>query len=130
MKELRTAAEVLERLSHNQDALRAAVEVSALPRILPRLLNTAPKGDRRPVLTLPGYGGADGSMWLTREFLRRLNYRCYALELGRNLDSGDARIQSVDDALRFRAARYRWILRITRGGAVAPGSLKKRHPCR
>lgn len=26
MKELRTAAEVLERLSHNQDALRAAVE--------------------------------------------------------------------------------------------------------
>lgn len=26
MKELRTVAEVLERLSHNQDALRAAVE--------------------------------------------------------------------------------------------------------
>lgn len=26
MKELRTAAEVLERLSHNQDALRAAIE--------------------------------------------------------------------------------------------------------
>ncbi|MCL8329453.1 hypothetical protein M9Y56_10045 [Pseudomonas juntendi] len=26
MKEIRTAAEVLERLSHNQDALRAAVE--------------------------------------------------------------------------------------------------------
>ncbi len=26
MKELQTAAEVLERLSHNQDALRAAVE--------------------------------------------------------------------------------------------------------
>lgn len=26
MKELRTAAEVLERLSHNKDALRAAVE--------------------------------------------------------------------------------------------------------
>lgn len=84
------------------EPLRAAIEVAALPRLLPRLIKTSPKGDGRPVLTLPGYGGADGSMWLTREFLSRLNYRCYALELGRNLDTGADRIRSVDDALRFR----------------------------
>lgn len=84
------------------EPLRAAREVSSLPRRLPGLLKAAPKGDGRPVLTLPGYGGADGSMWLTREFLRRLNYRCYGLALGRNLDKGADRIRSVDDALKFR----------------------------
>lgn len=84
------------------EPLRASLEVAALPWQLPRALRALPRGDGHPVLTLPGYGGADGSMAVMRAALKRQGYRSHALELGRNLDRGEDRIQSVDDALRFR----------------------------
>lgn len=84
------------------EPLRAYFEVASLPWRLPSALRSVPRGDGHPVLTLPGYGGADGSMAVMRAALKRQGYRTHALELGRNFDSGDDRIQSVDDAIRFR----------------------------
>ena len=59
-------------------------------------------GDGHPVLVLPGYGAADGSTLVLRFFLKRIGYKPFALSLGRNVEGVDDRIQSVDDANRFR----------------------------
>jgi pimeloyl-ACP methyl ester carboxylesterase len=53
-------------------------------------------------LVLPGYGAADGSTALLRFFLKKIGYRPFALEAGRNVEGMENRIQSVDDATRFR----------------------------
>jgi hypothetical protein len=58
--------------------------------------------DGHPVLVLPGYGAADGSTSILRFFLKRIGYKPFALALGRNVEGVDDRIQSVDDASRFR----------------------------
>lgn len=81
---------------------RATIEFSLLPWRARALVKEAPKGDGRPVLALPGYGGADGSMAVLRFFLKSVGYNAQALALGRNLDAADDRIRSMDDALRFR----------------------------
>ncbi len=44
----------------------------------------APRGDGRPVLVLPGLFNSDRSNFALRGFLRRLGYRAYRWELGRN----------------------------------------------
>lgn len=84
------------------EPLRASLELATTLTCLPLLARLSPRGDGRPVLTLPGYGGADGSMAGVRTFLKACGYLPYALELGRNLDQGADRIRSVDDAIRFR----------------------------
>jgi pimeloyl-ACP methyl ester carboxylesterase len=47
-------------------------------------LRGAPHGDGRPVLLLPGLVNSDRSNFAMRGFLRRLGYRAYGWELGRN----------------------------------------------
>lgn len=81
---------------------RASLETTALLWQLRRLLKDCPRGQGQPVLTLPGYGGGDGSMLALRYFLNRLGYRAYGLELGRNRESAEERIMCVDDAIAFR----------------------------
>lgn len=93
------------------EPLRAMRDFGACATLLPGLIKLSPKGDRRPILLLPGYGGADGSMAGLRYFLSRLNYNSYALNLGRNIDTGAQRIRSVDDANRFRATMVEQILK-------------------
>jgi pimeloyl-ACP methyl ester carboxylesterase len=82
---------------------RASRETSTLLWQLRHLLRQAPRGHGQPVLTLPGYGGGDGSMLMMRYFLRRLGYNALGLELGRNREPAEERIMCVDDALAFRA---------------------------
>jgi pimeloyl-ACP methyl ester carboxylesterase len=53
-------------------------------------------------LVLPGYGAADGSTAVLRFFLKAIGYTPFALEAGRNVEGMENRIQSVDDATRFR----------------------------
>ena len=49
-----------------------------------RRLGSMPKGDGRPVLVLPGLFNSDRSNVALRGHLRRLGYRSYGWELGRN----------------------------------------------
>jgi pimeloyl-ACP methyl ester carboxylesterase len=71
--------------------LRLAVELpraawSVASHVLARRqLREAPRGDGRPVLILPGLANTDRSNFVMRGFLRRLGYRVYRWELGRNL---------------------------------------------
>ncbi|MBT8075074.1 MAG: alpha/beta hydrolase, partial [Gammaproteobacteria bacterium] len=69
---------------------------------LGRLIRDHSGGDGHPVLVLPGYGAADGSTAVLRFFLRRIGYRPFGLEAGRNFEGLENQIQSVDDATRFR----------------------------
>jgi hypothetical protein len=81
---------------------RAALETLEVFSQLPRLIRRAPHGKGQAVLTLPGYGGSDDSMRAMRYFLKRIGYKAYSQELGRNYESSQERIKSVDDALAFR----------------------------
>jgi pimeloyl-ACP methyl ester carboxylesterase len=69
---------------------------------LGRLIREHRGGDGHPVLVLPGYGAADGSTAVLRYFLKRIGYRPFALQAGRNVEGLENRIQSIDDATRFR----------------------------
>lgn len=81
---------------------RSSGETARLALSLRTLIAECEPGDGRPVLTVPGYGGDDGSMAAMRFFLRRLGYRVYALRLGRNFEGRTNKIQSMDDAVEFR----------------------------
>jgi triacylglycerol lipase len=48
------------------------------------VLRSAARGDGRPVLVLPGLFNSDRSNFALRGYLRRLGYRAYRWELGRN----------------------------------------------
>lgn len=63
---------------------RAAWAIGSLAMAGERL-RTAPRGDGRPVLVLPGLVNSDRSNFVMRRFLTRLGYRAYRWELGRNL---------------------------------------------
>jgi triacylglycerol lipase len=62
---------------------RAAWSLSTLPFAWPDLMQ-APRGDGRPVLTLPGLVNGDMSNLLMRRYLDALGYRPFRWELGRN----------------------------------------------
>ncbi|WP_162846114.1 esterase/lipase family protein [Seongchinamella sediminis] len=81
---------------------RAGAEGLRLATGLRRLVREHAGGDGHPVLVMPGYGAADGSTGVLRHFLQRIGYRPFALGLGRNVEGLENRIQSVDDATRFR----------------------------
>ena len=81
---------------------RAGAESMRLLTGLSGLIRKHRGGDGHPVLVLPGYGAADGSTSILRFFLKRIGYTPFALALGRNVEGVDDRIQSVDDATRFR----------------------------
>lgn len=81
---------------------RATRETAALLWQLRKLIRQSPRGNGQLILTLPGYGGGDGSMLMMRYFLNRLGYNALGLELGRNVESAEERIMCVDDAIAFR----------------------------
>lgn len=56
-----------------------------------RLLSRLPQGDGHPVMTLPGFGGADGSTALLRRYIARWGYEAHPWQLGRNMDFSQAR---------------------------------------
>jgi pimeloyl-ACP methyl ester carboxylesterase len=58
-------------------------------------LSGLPQGDGHPVMTLPGFGGADGSTALLRRYIARWGYGAHPWQLGRNMDPGSARDMSA-----------------------------------
>ncbi len=78
---------------------RFAVEFAQLRSAAP-LLRRQPRGDGHPVMTLPGFGGADGSMALVRKWTRHWGYDARPWELGRNIPMGS--VKSIEDTIAFR----------------------------
>lgn len=72
---------------------RAVQEITTL---LPanRWLSGLPGGDGQPVMTLPGFGGADGSTALLRRYIGKWGYEAHPWTIGRNLDPASARDMS------------------------------------
>src|SRR5262245_8835188 len=64
--------------------LRAVPEFAAYVATVGPLLAMSPRGDRHPVLVLPGLGGDDTSTMPLRWFLSRLGYRTFGWSLGVN----------------------------------------------
>jgi pimeloyl-ACP methyl ester carboxylesterase len=69
--------------------------------MLSPLLMRAPRGDRHPVLTLPGFLASDLSMAPMRRYLKALGYDAHAWNMGRNLGG----VASKRGALRDLVAR-------------------------
>jgi pimeloyl-ACP methyl ester carboxylesterase len=63
---------------------RAVPEFAAFVATAGAMLTVVPRGDRHPVLVLPGLGGDDASTMPMRWFLGLLGYRTYGWELGVN----------------------------------------------
>ncbi len=87
------------------EPLRAGLEATRLAVDFNRLVREAPRGDAHPVLVLPSYGTGDGGTRLLRSFLSTLGYETPPPSLGRNVDRGELRIRSVEDAAAFRRAQ-------------------------
>ena len=78
------------------EGARALLEVNQL--LLSRaLLQRMPRGDGHPVMTLPGFGGADGCMAPLRSWLNRWGYDARPWNLGRNFPK--YRMTSLDAAM-------------------------------
>ena len=76
------------------------------------LLRTMPEGDGHPVMTLPGFMGADGSMASLRKFLDRQGYAAMPWGLGRNTSEGG--MNDMESALAFRRSTEEALARTLR----------------
>lgn len=65
---------------------RALFELAASSAMLPLLLQ-APRGDKHPVMVLPGFMASDASTRPLRSFLKMKKYAAHGWGLGRNLGS-------------------------------------------
>jgi len=67
--------------------IREARGLIELPRLLLRFPGLArqPRGNRDPVIILPGYGAGDGSTIILKIYLQLLGYRVRGWGLGRNV---------------------------------------------
>lgn len=79
---------------------RASKEMLALVdwRWRKQLKKAAP-GAGKPLMTLPGFGGGDGSMAFMRRYLTQLGYRAEPWGLGTNVLT--ERVQTLDEVLQF-----------------------------
>jgi hypothetical protein len=68
---------------------RVMTELATLIASAP-MLSLAPRGDRHPVLVMPGFGAGDGSTQVLRGYLGSLGYRTSPWNLGRNMGPGMA----------------------------------------
>ena len=67
---------------------RMFTELASLVSAAPFLYH-APRGDRHPVMVMPGFGASDSSTTVLRGFLTTLGYQVSPWELGRNLGPDD-----------------------------------------
>ena len=62
-------------------------------------LRRAPRGNFHPVMTIPGFGGADGCMAIMRMYLNHWGYDAQPWGLGRNLIK--EKVQTLDEVLQY-----------------------------
>jgi len=76
---------------------RAGAEFASLLLMLPLLRISAPRGDDRPVIVLPGFLADDNSTWVLRRFLEDIGYAVTGWGLGRNTGAGQPLIERLID---------------------------------
>lgn len=76
---------------------RAGAEFASLLLMLPLLRISAPRGDDRPVIVLPGFLADDNSTWLLRRFLEDVGYAVTGWGLGRNTGAAQPLVERLID---------------------------------
>jgi len=74
---------------------RGFLDIPALLAVAAPLLATAPRGQRHPVMVLPGLGADDRSTLAIRSFLEFLGYQVHGWGRGRNVRAPDADLSAV-----------------------------------
>lgn len=87
------------------EAPRALGELGVYAAVRPWLAR-APRGDRHPVLVLPGFTASDNSTRPLRRFLRALGYHAHGWRLGVNLGPTDHVIDGLGARLADLRDRY------------------------
>ena len=101
------------------EAPRMALETASLVPSFP-LLSRAPRGERHAVVVLPGFGGADESTRVLREYVRALGYGAHRWMMGRNMGVPDgARLLDRVSELRERYGRPVSLVGWSLGGIYA-----------
>jgi triacylglycerol lipase len=102
---------------------RAWFELARL--LLDPVLTTAhsvPRGDRRPVVLMPGFGAGDVTLTVLGLWLRRIGYEPHACGFVTNTDCSDRALDRVDDVVERlwrRSGRRVALLGHSRGGHYA-----------
>ncbi len=100
---------------------RAVLEMGALAALVP-LLAALPRGDGHPVMLIPGFGGAHGSLLALTVVLRALGYDTETWGQGRNLGIWRQSTEMLDKrvrALRQERGRKVSVVGVSLGGAYA-----------
>lgn len=84
---------------------RAIMEAACLPYLLP-WLSLAPRGDGHPVLLLPGFMGADGSLGVLKRYLVHRGYAVQTWGLGRNVGFQQNLAEGIERKLRDMHATH------------------------
>lgn len=83
------------------DACFGAVDAATFP-LGALALSQVPRGDRHPVLVLPGFLSSDYPTYLLRWFLSQIGYRAYPWELGLNIGVSAAHPYDLEALLEHR----------------------------
>lgn len=84
---------------------RGLLETALMPAALP-WLPVLPKGNGLPVLVLPGFLANDSSTRLLRYWLKKLDYRAYGWEQGRNNGLKEETVASLGEHLQRLHAHH------------------------
>jgi pimeloyl-ACP methyl ester carboxylesterase len=85
---------VSDRVRYAAEPVRALAEAGTLGAALP-LLSVAPRGERHPVLVLPGLLASDASTVALRSWIRALGHPVVGWALGRNLGPTEAVVSAL-----------------------------------
>ena len=85
--------------AHSAIELRGLLEMAFLPWSVP-LLMTAPRGDGRPVLLLPGFMGGESTLIGLKVFLRSRRYHVHTWGQGRNVGFQVKHAQALEQKVR------------------------------
>ena len=88
-----------------------------------------PRGDRRPVIVVPGFLASDDSLLLMRRWLRIVGYRPHTAGFLFNVDCADRaveRIERLADAINATTGRRVAIVGHSRGGHLARATAARR----
>lgn len=91
-----------------------------------------PRGDGAPVIAIPGFLAGDASLWVMRDWLRRLGYAPHESEMHVNVACSDRaldRLERLADRLHAQTGRRVALIGHSRGGHFAKALAHRRPEC-